>query len=134
MMRKVRILVVEDNRADAELLSEFITEASADTVITIADDGQRAAEIFQAMAESGEGAPDLVLVDLNLPKRSGHEVLEMIRGMDGKVKILICSGSGSPTDTEMAKGKADGYIIKPMTVSEIDAMVARLRDIINALR
>jgi CheY-like chemotaxis protein len=133
--KKVRILVIEDNQADADLLNEFIEEASPDCIVISVDDGQKAIDRFLGMANGPEGAPDLVLMDLNLPKRSGHEVLEVIRSNDREVKVMIYSGSAAPSDRGMARlGKADGYLVKPMTVEEIEETVAQLREIIHALQ
>jgi CheY-like chemotaxis protein len=135
MTKKVRVLVIEDNQADADLLREFIEEASPDCMVITADDGQKAIDRFQEMADGREGAPDLVLMDLNLPKRSGHEVLDLIRARDREVKVIIYSGSAAPSDKGMARlGKADGYLVKPMTVNEIEEMVLELRRIIRELQ
>jgi DNA-binding NarL/FixJ family response regulator len=79
--------------------------------------------------------PDLVLMDLNLPKRNGHEVLDFIRQHDNGVKVFIYSGSQSPDDVGRARNnKADGYLVKPMTVEEIEEAVKRLRNILDGCR
>jgi DNA-binding NarL/FixJ family response regulator len=73
-------------------------------------------------------------LDLNLPRRNGHEVLEFIRRHDSKIKVVIYSGSKSPDDMRKAKeNKADGYLVKPMTVEEIDEVVKELRNALTSL-
>ncbi len=132
--RPLRVLIVEDNPADAELVREFILETGLDVKITTVDDGQKAIDLFQRINDRTEESPDLILLDLNIPKRNGHQVLEFIRRHDGNIKVLIYSGSRSPDDMRKAKeNKADGYLIKPMTVEEIDEVVIGLRNTLTLL-
>jgi two-component system, chemotaxis family, response regulator Rcp1 len=72
--------------------------------------------------------PDLVLLDLNLPKQNGQEVLEFIRRQDQDVTVVIYSGSTSPMDRQKAENnKVNGYLVKPMTGDEMDEVVFQLR-------
>jgi DNA-binding response OmpR family regulator len=128
--RPIRVLVVEDNPGDARLAREYVLQTGYDVNITTVDDGQQAIDLFDPASKRSDG-PDLVLLDLNLPKRSGHHVLDHIRRQDAHLKVLIYSGSKSPEEMGKAKTNgADGYLVKPMTVDEMDAVVEELRAIL----
>jgi CheY-like chemotaxis protein len=132
--RPLKVLLVEDNLADANLVKEYIRETGIAAQIMVINDGQQAIALFQRINDNIEERPDLVLLDLNLPRRNGHEVLEFIRRHDGRIKVVIYSGSKSPDDVRRAKeNKADGYLVKPMTVEEIDEVVKELRNALTSL-
>jgi two-component system CitB family response regulator len=78
--------------------------------------------------------PDLVLLDLNLPKQNGQEVLEYIRRHDPDVTVVIYSGSTSPMDRQRADtSKVNGYLVKPMTGDEMDEVVFQLRKVLRTI-
>jgi CheY-like chemotaxis protein len=124
--------LVEDNPGD-QLLAKKLFEAANLTVhVTTVDDGEKAMEFVDKWSSSNR--PDLVLLDLNLPKRSGHEVLDHIRGKDLKVPVAVFAGSSSNDDLERAKQLgAVEYIVKPMGMKEFDATVPRLRQLAESL-
>ncbi len=73
-------------------------------------------------------------MDLNLPKRNGHEVLDHIRRLGGDVKVIIYSGSRSPEDARRAEeNHVDGYLVKPMNAREMDEVIRDLKVIIRDL-
>ena len=77
----IRILVIEDNPGDVELIRMALELAGVDCDLQVIDEGEGAmAYVQQPRNSSGERLPDLVLLDLNLPKHSGLEILEAIRG------------------------------------------------------
>ena len=130
--RSIRIIVIDDNPADVMLAKECINDTGIDADITSIDDGEKAIEFFNRSGEHPEERPDLVLIDLNLPKRNGHEILESIRLHDGHTKVIVYSGSKSPEDLKKAKSNGiDGYLVKPMTLEEIEATVIQLRQILT---
>src|SRR5450631_1548617 len=97
------ILVVEDSKADLFLIQEAIAAAHIEAVVSIVNDGHQAVE-FIDKADSGAGAlcPDLVLLDLNLPKKDGIEVLRYMRksATCKGALLLVVSSSDSITDRE----------------------------------
>jgi DNA-binding response OmpR family regulator len=128
------VLLIEDILADAELAKEYIEETGYWVSIAIVDDGQKAIDYFADIENKIRERPDLVLLDLNLPRRSGHEVLEAIRRCDRTINVFIYSGSKSPEDMKMAKdNKVDGYLVKPMVSAEIDATIKELTSIFKSL-
>jgi DNA-binding response OmpR family regulator len=80
--------------------------------------------------------PDLVLLDINLPKKNGHEVLASIRKM-GRLAdtcVVMCSGSSLDFDYAQARSNhANAYILKPMDLREMDVTVKGLREILTSL-
>jgi len=134
MGHTIRVLLVEDNPGDAELAREYIEETGHRVDIVTIDDGQLAIDFFKDVGKNMVKCPDLVLVDLNLPRRSGHEVTEAARHCCGKLKVFIYSGSRSPEDLKLAEGNGvDGYLVKPMVWAEIEATIKELGAILRSL-
>lgn len=134
MGHTLKVLLVEDNPGDAELAREYIKETGYRVDIVTIDDGQLAIDFFKDVGNNVMRCPDLVLVDLNLPRRSGHEVTEAARRYCGMLKVFIYSGSKSPEDLKEAEGNGvDGYLVKPMIWVEIEATVKELGAILRSL-
>jgi DNA-binding response OmpR family regulator len=132
----MRVLIVEDNNADARLVKALVEETGMSINITLVGDGEGAIQAMES-AERGEAqAPDLVLLDINLPRKNGHEVLATIREMQrmSQTYIAMCSGSTSHEDISLARRNgANAYFEKPTGLEEMDALVRRLRQILNSL-
>lgn len=98
--RSMRVLIVEDNKADARLVRALLEETGMPTQITMVGDGEKAIEMMESVANGERLAPDLVLLDINLPKKNGHEVLATIRDHArlAHTFIAMCSGSNSCED------------------------------------
>jgi len=116
-----KILVVEDEAGLRQGLEINLRHENYETVT--ASDGEEAIRLFHAEA------PDLVLLDLMLPKRSGFEVLDHIRKMS-KVPVILLTARGQETDKVRGlRGGADDYVTKPFGVQElfarIDAVIRR---------
>jgi CheY-like chemotaxis protein len=130
---RIKVLIVEDNPADARLVKTLVEETGFPINITILRDGEGAI-LFMARAAKGElPEPDLILLDINLPKKNGHEVLASIRenGHLAHIYVAMCSGSSSEEDFAKARlNQANAYLIKPMGSEEMEAMVTGLRDIL----
>ncbi len=132
----IRILLVDDNPADATLAKELIMETEVPAVISVATDGEGAIDLIEELLESHTEMPELVLLDLNMPKRGGHEVLRLLRGMPDIMTMLIViyTGSRSPLDLETARiSGASGYIVKPIDAKEIDETIVAFRELLNLL-
>jgi chemotaxis family two-component system response regulator Rcp1 len=134
--RRMQVLIVEDNKADARLVRALVEETGMPTDITMVRDGEGAIRMMEC-AEKGETpAPDLVLLDINLPRKNGHEVLTTIRELDrlAQTCVAMCSGSTSDEDIDRARiNRANAYLQKPMGVEEMDEMVISLRKILTSL-
>jgi two-component system, chemotaxis family, response regulator Rcp1 len=134
--RRINVLIVEDNKADARLVQALVEETGMPTKITLVGDGEKAIQVMERAAK-GEGiVPDLILLDINLPKKNGHEVLTSIRGSKGVAQtfIAICSGSSSGEDIRRSRNNgANAYLLKPMGLEEMEDIIMRLRNILISL-
>jgi CheY-like chemotaxis protein len=128
-----RILVVEDNVADVYLIQEALKEHGVACSLQVAADGRDALQTLTAHAQQGE-PPDLILLDLNLPRLSGREVLRRVRSMRGfdSVPIVILTSSSASDDVEEARRLgADEYIVKPGELGAFMAIGATLKAILG---
>jgi CheY-like chemotaxis protein len=116
------ILVAEDNTANRELLREALS--LKDYAIVEAADGEEALQVLM------ERSPDLVLLDIQMPKLDGYEVLHRIRadgGLSGtKVIALTALAMRGERERAMTAG-FDGYVSKPITLSALYAEIERVR-------
>jgi CheY-like chemotaxis protein len=118
----VRILVVEDNPMDVDLLRWALETASVPCELTVFEDGGEAIQFAQQKGQYASAkAPDLVILDLNLPRNDGIEVLEAMRAnpVFAHVPVMILSSSSSPR--ERAKLQVFGvgrYVTKPPDLDE----------------
>ena len=76
MSKPLEVLIVEDNRGDANLISELLDEMGLPLRVTLAMDGQKALDILRGENSSYDTAPDFVILDLNLPKVNGFDILK----------------------------------------------------------
>jgi CheY-like chemotaxis protein len=132
----VRILLVDDNPADAMLAKELVMETGIPAVISMVTDGEAAINLIEELLESKGEMPELVLLDLNMPRRGGHEVLKLLRGMPDIMSMLIViyTGSRSLIDLETARiSGASGYIVKPVDSREIDETIVAFRELLKLL-
>jgi two-component system, chemotaxis family, response regulator Rcp1 len=122
----LHIVLVEDNPADAEMLKTALEQADAPVEVMLLKDGMQAMEY---LARNVSGPHDLVLLDLNLPRVSGFEVLERIRA-NAELKslpIVVMSGSSDPMEIERCyRAGANSYVCKPTHLDEIFSTVEHL--------
>jgi DNA-binding response OmpR family regulator len=118
-----RILIAEDNEADVFLVKAALTESGFDFDIHEASDGEQVLRIVDQVDAQGEGAwcPEIVILDLNLPRYSGGEILDKFqnsshfRGMP----VIVFTSSDSPKDREsVAKLGVAEYFRKPQHFDE----------------
>ena len=125
MTRPMRILVVDDSAEDVQLLFEAMDEFGLEAVLESAADGEEAL----ARLRDGSQLPDLVLLDLNMPRRSGREVLEELKG-DAALRalpVIIFSTSSSPFDVEDCYDRhANSYLVKPIDFDGLGDVVRAL--------
>lgn len=124
------VLLVEDNPGDVRLTLEILKEAEVRNRVCTVQDGVEAMEFLRRQGAYADAPrPDLVLLDLNLPRRSGHEVLEEIR-KDPELALLpvvVLTTSSAETDIlGTYRNHANCYITKPI---DLEQFVAAIRSI-----
>lgn len=115
------IAVVEDNPADVDLLRYALTGASIDADIQVLGDGDEAFKFLDQVEAGVAACPQLFVVDLNLPKKSGRLVLQRIRqsAVCHEVPIVVLSSSTADQDKEDSlRQGANRYITKPLDLDE----------------
>ena len=114
-MSGLRVLCVDDNAIDAELVRRLMGRLDASVIVDRADDGDDAIARLEA-AEAAGTLPQLVLLDLNMPRMDGHECLAVIRARRAwdAVPVVILTTSMRVSDRERAAGAgAADYLVKP---------------------
>jgi CheY-like chemotaxis protein len=129
--RAVHLLIIEDNPGDVRLLEEAFDELRANIKIQVARDGAEGIEIVSGGNPNKEGSPDLILLDLNLPKISGHDVLVKIKSdpRTRHIPVIILTSSRAESDVRRAyQSHANAYLRKPST---LEGLLNTARDIKN---
>ena len=120
------ILLVEDNPDDESLTRRALSRGNWDTKITVARDGTAALASLQTMKK----LPDLVLLDLKLPKLDGTEVLRQIRDNDRtrRLCVVVFTSSGEPRDVSLChRLGCNSYVIKPVAYENYINTVLQIR-------
>jgi CheY-like chemotaxis protein len=134
---KPNLLLVEDNAADAMLVKEAIQVHEVIVHLHVVVDGEEAiAFIERAERDPRAPCPDMVLLDLNLPKRSGSDVLQRIRRSERckHVPIVILTSSDSPRDrSEASRLGATRYFRKPTDYDEYMKVGKVLNEVLGEL-
>ncbi len=133
--RKSRILVVEDNPADVHLVRLALDGAGVDFELKVLDNGGAALAYVRAPAP--RDIPDLVVLDLNLPKNDGIEILEAMRANPdfGTVPVVILTSSRSPHERARVEAlNIARQIIKPLELGEFIAIGPILKEILETER
>ena len=133
---RVRILLVEDNPADVYLMRQALNEAPLDYELLVADNGE---EALNLLVDGGNAAaaPELLLLDLNLPRLDGVAILEAIHEQEHlrNLPVILLSSSQAPRDRARADDLRYGmYIVKPADLDEYLALGLRIYDFWCACR
>jgi DNA-binding response OmpR family regulator len=124
------ILHIDDNDADLEFTQEAWIEYGPRVTFIVARDGEAGIRQIQAIIALQVAMPDLILLDLSLPKISGHEVLAYIRSQPELALLPVIILTGTPTTEERSlslKLGATDHIIKPTGITETVALIERLK-------
>ncbi len=128
--RAARILLVEDNKGDIILTKRAFRESKISNELTVVTSGEDAVAYLKKEQPYAESlTPDLILLDLNLPQMSGHDVLDFIKN-DPKVShipVVILSSSRAEQDVIRSyKLHANAYVVKPMNAEKFIEVVDTL--------
>lgn len=130
--RPVEILLVEDNPGDVRLTREALKDGRVLVNLTVASDGVEAMEVLRAEGDhSNRRLPDLILLDLNLPRKNGREVLEEIKADDDLKRIPVIVMTTSKAEQDIHKAytlNANCYVTKPVDLDEFLNVVRSIED------
>jgi CheY-like chemotaxis protein len=128
--RPMEILLVEDNYGDVLLAQEAFRASKIANNVVVAADGQQALCMLHKEPPYQDFAtPDLVLLDLNLPKRDGREVLEVVKRDPNLKRIPVVVLTGSRAQAEVSRTyalHANAYIVKPVNFERLKEIVSSI--------
>lgn len=130
--RPIEMLLVEDNEADIRLTQIALEKAKLANTLNVVRDGEEALAYLKGEgAYAGRKAPDLVLLDLNLPKLNGSEVLKEIREMEEFKRLPVVILTTSDADQDIFQSyelHANCYITKPVDLRKFMGVVEMIED------
>jgi len=128
--RPIAILLVEDNPGDARLVREALKSAGIDSLLTVARDGEEALDLLRGIHPAREAVrPDLILLDLNLPRKDGRELLAEIKQDPSlqRIPVVVLTSSAAAQDIRTAyELQANSYIVKQVSLEEFTKAIASI--------
>jgi len=129
--RSITILLVEDNPGDVRLIQEIFRDGKIFNKLDIARDGEEALNyLYQRGAFQNAPRPDLILLDLNLPKKNGDEVLEEIKADENlrRIPVIILTVSTAEEDIVRAYNHyVNCYLRKPIDLNQFITVVQQIK-------
>ena len=130
-MQQIHILLVDDNEGDILLTREALEEARIINKVSIAYDGVQAIDLLKKSARIAGTMPDLILLDINLPKMNGTEVLSIIKNDPElrRIPVIMLTPSSSEKDILASYDNyANCYITKPVDLDRFMDVVRTIED------
>jgi CheY-like chemotaxis protein len=126
----LRILVVDDDDADAFMIEEVLAGAALPVTVDRTRDGREALDFLRRSGgHSGAPRPDLILLDLNMPRMDGRQTLAEVKS-DPELRaipVIVLTTSGAPPDVLASyRHHANAYVTKPIDLVEFEAVVSRI--------
>ena len=130
--RPAEILLVEDNPGDVRLTQEAFKENKVHNSLSVVEDGVEAMEFLRKAGKYADvPRPDLIMLDLNLPKKDGREVLAEIKEDPGlkRIPVVVLTTSKAEEDViRMYNNHANCYITKPVDLEQFITVVKTIED------
>jgi CheY-like chemotaxis protein len=130
--RVLSVLLVDDDDGDLLMIQEALDSGSASHEIHVVHDGEEALEFMRRQGRYPDAPrPDLVLLDLNMPRMDGRQVLAAVKADKElrKIPIVVLTTSRAPADiTSSYDLHANAYVTKPMSLDELTAVVRGIDD------
>lgn len=131
-MHEIHILLVEDNEGDIILARKALQKARIINRVTVISDGEEAVRfLFRQPPYENEQVPDLVLLDINIPKINGKEVLALVKNDEGlrTIPIVMLTTSDSEMDVlESYRHHANCYIVKPVDFTKFMEVIRAIEN------
>ena len=131
--RSVDVLLIEDNPGDVKLTTWGLRDARTTNEVHVVEDGEQALQYLRREGRfAGVPRPDIVFLDLNIPKIDGREVLRAIKHDNSlkRIPVVIVSGSDRPKDVNQAYDEqASAYIVKPVDPDEYFAAIRSIKEL-----
>ena len=128
----IEVLLVEDSPGDVRLTQEAFRDANQSVHLHVASDGVEAMAFLRREEPYGDAPrPDLILLDLNLPKMDGREVLAQVKADDGLKTIPIVILTTSESEADIVKSyqlRANCYLSKPVQLDAFESLVKSIND------
>ncbi|MHB8101791.1 MAG: response regulator [Methanosarcina sp.] len=132
LAKPVEILLVEDNEGDVGLIEEVLEEAKIRNSLHIAEDGEEAILFLHGEGKfSGSPRPDIILLDLNLPKKDGREVLREIKEDNNlkNIPVVVLTTSGAEKDILRSYAlHSNAYVTKPLDFDQFIMVVKSIEN------
>jgi CheY-like chemotaxis protein len=129
-VRSLQILVVDDDDADALMITEALAATDGDSRVDRVADGREALDYLRGDGQFTEASrPDLILLDLNMPRMDGRETLSAIKSDDQlkAIPVIILTTSGAAPDIASSyKHRANAYVTKPFGLDDFEATVRQI--------
>lgn len=126
----VRILVVDDDPGDVLMIEEALEDSDVEKVIDVVSDGQEAMEFLRQEGRHTEAKrPDVILLDLNMPRMDGRQVLGEVKSDEDLRTIPIVVLTTSNADTDIVGSytlQANAYVTKPIDLDDFNDVVRRI--------
>ncbi len=137
--RSINILLVEDNPGDVRLTEEALKEGKVNNSLSVARDGAEALAFLHKEGEfKGKPTPDLILLDLNLPKLNGPEVLQRIKDEPDLKRIPVVVLTTSTAEQDVLKSydlNANCFITKPVDLDQFFKVIRTIDEFwLNVVR
>ncbi|MEV2239772.1 response regulator [Micromonospora sp. NPDC049891] len=126
----VRILVVDDDPGDVLMIEEALATSDVEKVIDVVGDGQEAMEFLRREGRHSDAQrPDVILLDLNMPRMDGRQVLGEVKSDEDLRTIPIVVLTTSNADTDIISSytlQANAYVTKPIDLDDFNDVVHRI--------
>lgn len=127
----IEVLLVDDDEADVLLTTQMLKRGKLLLEVKVANDGEEALELLKELIERGESLPDLILLDINMPRLNGFDTLKRLRQEEALkgIPVVMLTTSDAPQDVKRVyELGANCYISKPVTFDQFQKVITLLKE------